>query len=269
MMIKTIKRAFVLGMTSLILFAGLPATAVHAADSAPVHTVATLSGKDSDPVVTYEIKLDKTRVTDGRLAVTYDPEVLTLVKAKGNVNFEEKDFNKDYKDGERAGASYAFVHDAGKYVKGDLITITFKVNVGVEKQDTVLRAEVFQLSDGEKDVVSDLQLEDVVEVGRPELKAPQNVTLSQSILGVEVAWDEDPAADGFTVYRSDSKDGTYKVVGTTKNNHLTNSAVNKNKTYYYKVVAYQQYEKNPKIYSEASEIVSIKVQGLLAAILGN
>ena len=268
-MIKTIKRAFVLGMTSLILFAGLPATTVYAADSAPVHTKATLSGKDSDPVVTYEVALDKTRVTDGRLAVTYDPEVLTLVKAKGNVNFEEKDFNKDYKDGERAGASYAFVHDAGKYVKGDLITLTFKVKVGLEKQDTVLRAEVFQLSDGDKDVVSDLQLEDVVEVGRPELKAPQNVTLSQSVLGVEVKWDEDPAADGFTVYRSDSKDGEYRVIGSSKTNSFTNVWINKNRTYYYKVVAYQQYEKNEKVYSEASEPVSIKVQGVIATILGN
>ena len=268
-MIKTIKRAFVLGMTSLILFTGLPATAVHAADSAPVHTVATVSGKESDPVVTYEVKLDKTRVTDGRLAVTYDPAVLTLVQAKGNVNFEEKDFNKDYKEGERAGASYAFVHDMGKYVKGDLITITFKVNVGVEKQETALRAEIFQLSDGEKDVVSDLFLEDVVEVGRPELKAPQNVTLSQSVLGVEIEWDEDPAADGYTVYRSASKDGEYGVVGSTKGNSYTNVWVNKNRTYYYKVVAYQQYEKNEKVYSEASEPVSIKVQSLLAAVIGN
>ena len=266
-MIKSLKKAFVLGMTSLILFAGLPATTAHAADSAPIHTATSVSGKESNPVVTYELKFDKTRVTDGRIAVLFDPEVLTLAQGKGNVNFSERDFNNNYKEGEQTGISYAFVHDEAKYVKGSLLTLTFYVNPGVESQSTTLKTEVFQISDGDKDVFTNVVLEDAVEVGRAKLVAPTNVQLSQGITGVDVSWDEVPGADGYTVYRSETVNGTYKVLGSTSGTSYNNLWVNKNRTYYYQVKAYQKQGKE-KVYSEPSEAVSIKVKGLLEVLGG-
>ena len=266
-MIKSIKKAFVLGMTSLILFAGLPATTAHAADSDPIHTVTSVSGKESNPVVTYELKFDKTRVTDGRVAVLYDPEVLTLAQGKGNVNFSVKDFNSDYKEGEQTGISYAFVHDEGKYVKGSLLTLTFYVKQGVESQSTTFKTEVFQISDGDKDVLTNVVLEDAVEVGRPKLVAPANVQATQGLIGVDVSWDEVPGADGYAIYRKTFAGGTYSLIGTTTGNSYNNIMVSKDVTYYYQVKAYQKQGKE-KVYSEPSAPVSIKVKGLLEKLGG-
>ena len=39
MMIKLLKRAVVLGLTAVVLFAGAPAQTVKAADVAPLHTI--------------------------------------------------------------------------------------------------------------------------------------------------------------------------------------------------------------------------------------
>lgn len=266
-MIKSIKKAFVLGMTSLILFAGLPATTAHAADSEPIHTVTSVSGKESNPVVTYELKFDKTRVTDGRVAVLYDPEVLTLAQGKGNVNFSERDFNKDYKEGDQTGISYAFVHDEGKYVKGSLLTLTFYVKPGIESQSTTFKTEVFQISDGDKDVLTNVVLEDAVEVGRPKLVAPANVQATQGLIGVDVSWDEVPGADGYAIYRKTFAGGTYSLIGTTTGNSYNNIMVSKDVTYYYQVKAYQKQGKE-KVYSEPSAPVSIKVKGLLEKLGG-
>lgn len=257
-MIKTIKRAFVLGMTSLILFTGLPATTVNAADSGRVHTETKVSDNSSNPVVTYVFKMDKTKVTDGRIAVTYDPAVLTFAKAKSNVQFDDRDYNKEYKEGDRAGVSYAFVNDGVKYVKGDIFTLTFNVNPGAEYQETVLKTNVFQIDNGEEEIITNLALEDAVEVGRPTLAAPTNLQVEQTATGVKVTWDKNAAADGYTVYRAGS-DGEYRVVGTATGTSFSNLWVNKNRTYYYKVKAFQKQGKE-KVYSEDSEVVSIKVK---------
>ncbi len=258
-MIKNIKRAFVLGMTSLILFTGLPATTVHAADSAPVHTKASVSGKATNQTVTYKLDLNKVKVSDGRVAVTFDPEVLTLVKAKGDVRFDEKDFNEEYVAGEEEGVSYAFVNESAKNVKGSLLSLTFKVNAGVENQDTVVKTKVFTLDNEETEILADVVLEDTVNVGRPKPVTPQNVTASQTLLGVNVQWKKDANADGYVVYRSTSKNGKYSAVATTTGTYYLDLTLRNNTTYYYKVQAYQKQGKD-KIYSDFSNPVSIKVK---------
>lgn len=49
-------------------------------------------------------------------------------------------------------------------------------------------------------------------------------------------WKKVKGAESYTVYRSTSKDGTYKKIGTTKNMKYTDKKVKKGTTYYYKVL---------------------------------
>ena len=93
MMIKNMKRAIVLGLTALVLFVAAPAPKALAADNAPVHTAVSISGKINKQVVTYRVNLDKRTVTDGRIAVTYDKDILTLIDDNED-RFDEKDVNK-------------------------------------------------------------------------------------------------------------------------------------------------------------------------------
>ena len=81
MMIKIMKKAIVLGLTALVLFTGMPAQSVKAMDNAPVHTSLAISGSVKNQKVTYMLSLDKANVTDGRVAVVYDPEVFSFTKS--------------------------------------------------------------------------------------------------------------------------------------------------------------------------------------------
>lgn len=55
-------------------------------------------------------------------------------------------------------------------------------------------------------------------------------------------WKKVKGAESYTVYRSTSKDGAYKKIGTTKSLKYTDSKVKKGKTYYYKVLPTGKYK---------------------------
>lgn len=54
---------------------------------------------------------------------------------------------------------------------------------------------------------------------------------------VKIKWSKVEGANGYTVYRSTSKDGKYKKIGTTTSKSFKDTTAKKGKTYYYKVVA--------------------------------
>lgn len=65
--------------------------------------------------------------------------------------------------------------------------------------------------------------------------------------------------DGYEVYMSTSKTGTYKLIKTTKSTKLTKTGLKSKKTYYFKVRAYRIVD-GKKVYSSYSTIKSIKVK---------
>lgn len=77
---------------------------------------------------------------------------------------------------------------------------------------------------------------------------------------INVSWKKVNGADGYAVYRSTSKSGTYSLKKTIiKGSTLsyTNTGLTKNKTYYYKVKAYKIVD-GKKIYSDYSLVKYIK-----------
>lgn len=96
--------------------------------------------------------------------------------------------------------------------------------------------------------------------GSAKAVAPSvSATISQN--SVRLSWNTVSGAEGYQVYQSTSKNGSYKKIATVKTgkSSYSYSKQKKGKTYYYKVRAYTTY-KNKKVYSGYSNIVSAKVQ---------
>lgn len=259
MMINKLKRAVVLGLAAITLFTGTSAITVNAAECSPIHTTVDKTGKKNNQKITYKVVLDKTTITDGQVAVCYDPEVLELKSNSCGIKFADSDVNKDYAKDEKKGVSYAFIEDAPKAVKGNLMTLQFAVKKNVKADRTIISTKVFGLNNDGEDVVKSTELSDEVTVGREALKKPSLNGVYQTLLGVHVNWSKDKNADGYIIYKSTSKNGKYSKVATVRalSDYLDLNVKNKT-TYYYKLVAFEGSGKN-RVYSEESNIKSIKV----------
>ena len=262
MMIKLLKRAVVLGLTAAVVFTGVPAQSVKAADVAPLHTSVVVSGKDSNQTVTYTLNLDQVMTTDGRVAVTFDKDVLELTKTTNNVNFDDKDLNKEFAEDETEGVSLAFVNAKAKKRSGKLLHLKFSVKEGAQlaATDTVIETRVYGINNEDEVVVPASVLEDVVTVGRNKPVVPQNVAAEQVVGGVKISWTKDDNADYYLVYRSKSENDGYQQIGKTSKDYLLNPYVGV-KDYYYKVVAVQT--GSPAYKTEASAPVKVTVTKIL------
>ena len=94
--------------------------------------------------------------------------------------------------------------------------------------------------------------------------APASVKATKSgTKQVTVKWQKVKRAAGYEVYRSSSKNGTYKKISTIKKSatvkYTDKKGLKKGKTYYYKVRAYKTV-KGKKYYTDFSSVKSIKVK---------
>jgi C1A family cysteine protease len=72
----------------------------------------------------------------------------------------------------------------------------------------------------------------------------------------KLSWAKTDGADGYQVYRSTTKNGTYKKVATVKSRSYTNTKLTKNTTYYYKVRAYKKVNGNT-VFGKLSSAVKV------------
>ena len=88
-------------------------------------------------------------------------------------------------------------------------------------------------------------------VGRYYLSTPKLTSVNNTSSGVKVKWGKVNGAEGYKVYRKTSKNGSWKLVGTTTNNkkfNYTDKTAKDGKTYYYSVQAY--YSKTNSTYNK-------------------
>ena len=92
--------------------------------------------------------------------------------------------------------------------------------------------------------------------GKPYLSLKKS-----SSAAVKLSWDRNMAADGYCIYRSTSKSGSYKKVKTvSKNNIVTwsDKKIKGGKTYYYKMRSYVK-ASTGNTYSSYSKVLRVKV----------
>lgn len=89
--------------------------------------------------------------------------------------------------------------------------------------------------------------------------APSNIKVTpKTTSSVDIKWDPVLKATGYNIYRSTSKTGTYKKIGTTTSSTYTDKGLTKGKTYYYKVTSYVN-SNGKQVLSDYSTAKSIQV----------
>lgn len=90
-----------------------------------------------------------------------------------------------------------------------------------------------------------------------KISKPTNLKATQSGKNnAKVKWSKVEGATKYTVYRSTSKNGKYKKIGTSKTNSYKDAKLKKGKKYYYKVVANYS---DSKYNSDMSSSVNVKI----------
>lgn len=88
--------------------------------------------------------------------------------------------------------------------------------------------------------------------------APTGVNaVSKTTTSADISWKEGYNVTGYNIYRSTSKTGTYKKVGSTTSTTYTDKGLTKGKTYYYKVASYVSSD-GKQVLSNYSSVVSVK-----------
>lgn len=88
--------------------------------------------------------------------------------------------------------------------------------------------------------------------------APTNIkAVSKTTTSADISWKAGYNVTGYNIYRSTSKNGTYKKVGNTTGTTYTDKGLTKGKTYYYKVASYVNSD-GKQVISSYSSVVSVK-----------
>lgn len=77
---------------------------------------------------------------------------------------------------------------------------------------------------------------------------------------VTISFKKVSGVDGYAVYRSTKKNGTYTMVGTSTKNNFTDASAQSGKTYYYKVASFKKSEAKANIYSAKTAAKKVKVK---------
>lgn len=80
------------------------------------------------------------------------------------------------------------------------------------------------------------------------------IKAAASKTSARITWSTADSAQGYELYRSDSKNGTYRKIAAVKENSYKNTGLKKGKTYYYKVRGYQK-KNGVKITGKPSSVV--------------
>lgn len=87
---------------------------------------------------------------------------------------------------------------------------------------------------------------------------PQNIkAAAKTTTSAEITWDAVSNVTGYNIYRSTSKNGTFKKIGNSTTNSYTDKGLSKGKTYFYKVASYVNSDGKQAV-SAYTTVVSVK-----------
>ena len=150
----------------------------------------------------------------------------------------------------------------------------FGENDSYETKGLLIKEEEFELSSGteeegrsvisgtylrqfkmstNKNVIANIVKNYAEEMSKEITEAPKVKVSKGNNNSLVLTWAEDRHADGYKVYRSESKNGKYKKIATVTEGTYTDKKLTYGKTYYYKVKAYNEES------GKTSSIVSKKV----------
>ncbi|MDF2946651.1 MAG: in like serine protease [Bacillales bacterium] len=181
------------------------------------------------------------------------PSVPTSVKAE-SISFDRAKISWGAVSG-ASGYEVYISSSTGKYYKVATTSALNYISTGLKTNSTYFyKVRSYRVEDSIK-VYSNYSV--VVNV-KPIPSAPTKTSGTHSAKNaIKVSWATVAGANGYEVYRSTKKTGAYSKIAVTTKNSYNNSALAKNKTYYYKVRAYRNVGKT-KVFGTFSTIVSVR-----------
>ncbi len=190
-----------------------------------IKATSTLGGKEQK--ISSSFKVDNTAPTLSSYAIESKNNVYVYVKAKDNETLEG--FSLYY--GELASNSATLLWKPTK--NGTMILKIKKNQLPANYDVSKLLVSIY---DGAYNRTT-VNVEDKIKLTAPTIK---KASISGS--GIKLNLKKVKDATGYKIYRSTSKKGSFKYIGTTKKLSYTDSkSLKSGKTYYYKVAAYKKY----------------------------
>ena len=102
----------------------------------------------SQVTLTVGVKKD-TKVTSGKIVVSYDESMMTVSSAKGNNIWEMEDINTIATKDDKKAVSYAWVDSDLKNTDGTMLTITFQSTAAGAGKEVAVQTDVVELYQGD------------------------------------------------------------------------------------------------------------------------
>lgn len=167
---------------------------------------------------------------------------------------------------EESAAASAKIKESAQKID-DQIKAIGTVTMSSAKEIAAARKAYDSASDEVKALVTELKSLEAAEKTLAELQQADRDAVPGRVSGVKasaasyntakISWTKDEKAKGYTVYRAESKNGSYTELDTTSKTSMSDSGLKTGKTYYYKVEAYAKHD-GRYLTGETSGVVSVK-----------
>lgn len=94
----------------------------------------------------------ETRVTSGKIVVSYDESMMTVSSAKGSNIWEMEDINTISGKDDKKAVSYAWVNSQFENAKGTMLTVTFQATTAAAGKEVSVQTNVAELYQGDNEV---------------------------------------------------------------------------------------------------------------------
>ncbi len=223
----------------------------------------------------YKLAADKkTKVYSGytsavKVTVSKFDKNAQPASVKGTGNTSGKSITFGWKKVAGADAYQVYQYDTAKkkYVRlttvkgGNKTSCVSKKNLFAYGSSYKFKIRAYALEDDGTKVYGKFSKEFTVQM---PTKAVSNLTAASTTAGeVKISWGKVSKADGYVVYRSTSKNGTYKRVAAIKEKDTltyTDKKLKSGSTYYYKVRASKKGADGKNVLSKVSAAASVKVK---------
>lgn len=247
----------------LAVIAAVSQAPVIPAEAATKDVIVTETSTDKDMVTVTVLQTKAQKVSSGKVTLFFDDDALTLSGEKSSGKYTVEDVNTNAGKNGDGGVSVAFADRSAKKKDRELLTARFKVKSKAAGKNVELNLVVDELYN-ENESIAKAGTESKIDVKtEPVEKWVGKVTgliVSRNTKEVKVSYYGLKSAEGYEIFRADSKDQNYTKVMKTDKTKVYDKVSNlqKGHTYLYKVRGYKNID-GTKVYGDFSSVRSIKI----------
>lgn len=248
---------------TLAVIAAVSQAPVIPSEASPKEVIVTETSTDKDTVTVTVSQTKAKRVSSGKITLLYDDDALTLSTQKSSGKYAVEDINTNAGKNGDGGVSVAFADRSAKKKDRDLLTARFKVKskaAGKNVELNLVVDELYNEDDSIEKAGTESKLDVKTEPVEKWVGQVSGLRVSRNTKEVKISYSGLESAEGYEIYRADSKDQNYKKIMKTDKTKVYDkvSDLQKGHTYLYKVRGYKNID-GTKVYGDFSSVRSIKI----------